>query len=54
MNEVVKIINPLQAKLYMKNGLDCKCYYDNNKIIYEFNKEKSRPLFTLWLKRMLK
>ena len=52
--EVVKIINPKQAMLYMKYGLECHCYYDNGKIIYEFNKEKSRPLFTLWLKRELK
>lgn len=52
--EVVKIINPKQAMLYMKHGLKCNCYYDNDKIIYEFNKEKSRPLFTLWLKRELK
>lgn len=54
MSSTVKIINPLQAKLYMKHGLECKCYYDNDKIIYEFDKELSRPLFTLWLNRELK
>ena len=52
--EVVKIINPKQAMLYMKHGLKCNCYYDNEKIIYEFDKELSRPLFTLWLNRELK
>ena len=52
--EVVKIINPKQAMLYMKHGLKCNCYYDNEKIIYEFDKELSRPLFILSLNRELK
>ena len=25
----IKIINPKQAMLYMKHGLKCECYYDN-------------------------
>lgn len=53
-SDVVKIIDSKQAMLYMKHGLKCKCYEDNDKIIYEFNKEESRPLYTLWLKRELK
>ena len=53
--EVVKIINPKQAMLYMKHGLKCNCYYDNDKIIYEFEKSvKCRYLFKLWCDRKLK
>lgn len=53
MKDTVKIINPKQAMLYMKHGLKCNCYYSNEKIVYEFDKESSRKLFTLWLNREL-
>lgn len=49
----IKIINPKQAMLYMKHGLKCECYYDNDKIIYVFNKEETKMLFDLWCKREL-
>ena len=54
MKEKVKIVNPKQAMLYMKHGLKCDCYYSDGKIIYEFNKEESNPLYRLWLERKLK
>lgn len=53
--EVVKICNPKQAQLYMKNGLEClRVYWSIDRIVYEFDKEKSNPLYTLWLKHELK
>lgn len=50
----IQIINPKQAGLYMKHGLECKCYWNIDKIVYEFNKKESKPLFDLWCKRELK
>ena len=52
--EKIKIINPKQAGLYMKHGLECKCYWNIDKIVYEFNKKETKPLFDLWCKRELK
>lgn len=56
MDEKVKIVDPKQAMLYMKHGLKCNCYCDKSteRIIYEFNKEETNPLYSLWLKRELK
>ena len=54
MKKTVKILNPKQAMLYMKHGLKCNCYYSNEKIVYEFDKDETNPLYTLWLKRELK
>ena len=54
MSETINIVNPKQASLYMKNGLECKCRWSVDKVIYEFDREKSKPLFDLWCKRELK
>lgn len=52
--QTVKIINMKQAGLYIKHGLQpVKIYYDN-KLVMEFDKEKSNPLYTEWLNRTLK
>lgn len=52
--QTVKIINMKQAGLYIKNGLQpVKIYYDN-KLVMEFDKEKSNPLYTKWLNRTLR
>ena len=52
--KTVKIIDMKQAGLYIKNGLQpVKIYYDN-KLVMEFDKEKSNPLYTKWLNRNLK
>ena len=51
--QTVKIINIKQASLYIKNGLQpIKVYYDNH-LVFEFDKEKSNPLYTKWLNRTL-
>lgn len=52
---VVKIVNPKQASLYIKNGLEClRCYWGNNCVVYEFDKYKSKPLFYKWINHELK
>lgn len=54
MKEKIKICNPKQASLYMKHGLECKCYWSSDKVVYEFDKEETKPLFDLWCKHELK
>ena len=54
MKEKIKICNPKQASLYMKHGLECRCYWSIDKVIYEFDKEETKPLFDLWCKHELK
>ena len=52
--QTVKIIDMKQAGLYIKIGLQpVKIYYDN-KLVMEFDKEKSNPLYTKWLNRTLR
>ena len=52
--QTVKIIDMKQAGLYVKNGLQpVRIYYDK-KLVMEFDKEKSNPLYTKWLNRTLK
>lgn len=52
--EVVRIVNPKQALMYAKNGLEpIRVFYENGKFIYVFDKEKSNPLYTKWLKHEL-
>lgn len=51
--EVVKIINPVQAGAYFKNGLEPINIYFDRKWVWEFDKEKSRALFTRWLNHEL-
>lgn len=53
-NEKIIIINQKQAMLYLKHGLECRCFYNNNKIVYEFDKKETKMLFDLWCKRELK
>lgn len=51
--EVVKIVNMKQAGLYIKHGLTPLNIYYDNKLIMEFDKNESNPLYTLWLKHEL-
>lgn len=51
--EVVKIVNMKQAGLYIKHGLKPVNIYYDNKLIIEFNKNESNPLFTKWLNHEL-
>lgn len=54
MEDRIVIINQKQALLYLKHNLKCECYYSNGKIVYEFIKSETKPLFDLWCKRELK
>lgn len=48
--EVVRIVNPAQAGAYANNGLEpLRIYFNKDKWVWEFDKEKSRPYFTKWL-----
>lgn len=52
--EVVKIVNPKQALMYAKNGLQpIKVFYSNGKFVYVFDKEESKPYFSKWLNHEL-
>ena len=49
IKETVKIVNPKQAQLYIKNGLEpIRVYWSINRIVYEFDRELSYPLFDKW------
>lgn len=53
----VKIINPTQMKIYVKNGVKpIDIYYNKyeDKIIYVFTKRETKRLYDLWNKRLLK
>lgn len=52
-NKTVKIINPVQAGAYYKNGLKPLNIYFDRKWVWEFDMEESRPLFTKWLNHEL-
>lgn len=52
---IVKIVNPKQASMYMKNGLQpIRVYWDINCVVYEFDKELSYPLYVKWCNYELK
>ena len=51
IKETVKIVNPKQAQLYIKNGLEpIRVYWSINRIVYEFEKDKTYDLFDKWCK----
>lgn len=49
----VKIVNMKQAGLYIKHGLKPLNIYYDGKLIIEFDRDESNPLFTKWLKHEL-
>lgn len=54
---MIKIVNPLQVKLYIKNEVKpIDLYYNPNtdKIVYIFKKEDTVELYKKWCKRELK
>ena len=54
MKECVEIVNIKQAHLYIKNGLNpISVYWGKDRVVYLFDKEKSKPLFDLWRKYQL-
>ena len=49
-NGTIKILNPLQFKFYLKNGvkpIDIEIGYDN-KVVYFYTKEQTREVWKLW------
>lgn len=53
-NKTIKIVNMKQATLYVKNGLlPLQVCYDKM-LVFEFDMEESRPLYTKWLNKELK
>lgn len=49
MVEFIEIVNVKQAHLYIKNGLNpISVYWGKDRVVYLFDKEKSKPLFDLW------
>lgn len=49
--ELIAIINPKQALMYMKHGCECeKVTCENGKMVFYFDRLKSYPLFTKWCK----
>ena len=54
MKEIVKIVNTKQAGMYIKHGLEpIKLYWNKASLVFEFDKEASKPLFDLWCKHEL-
>ncbi len=56
MNETVKIVNMLQMAKYMKHDvkpIDMFFDHDTDKVVYVFDKEETKPLFDLWIRRQL-
>ena len=56
MNDTVKIINQLQMARYMKHGVkpvDMFYDYETDKVIFVYDKEETKPLFDLWIRREL-
>lgn len=49
--EEVRVINIIQAKAYIRNGLQpIRCEVDD-RIVFIFNKEDSKELYQKWKKR---
>lgn len=54
MNDTVKIVNTKQAGMYIKHGLQpINLYWNDNKLVFEFDKQATKPLFDLWCKHEL-
>ena len=55
IEETVKIVNPKQASLYMKNGLQpIRVYWNIDRIVSEFSRDESYPLYEKWCNYELK
>lgn len=53
-NETIEILNIKQATAYIKHGLKpIDVYVENGKLIFAFNRIKSKPLYDLWCKYQL-
>ncbi|MGY0372497.1 hypothetical protein [Clostridium sp. JNZ J1-5] len=53
-NGTIRIVNPIQAGAYVKNGLEpIKIYWNKDKWVWEFNRQASKPLFKKWCRREL-
>lgn len=53
----VKVIDPLQFKLYMKHGVKPIDYYYNpstDRVVYVFTIKETQELYKLWCNRELK
>mgnify|MGYP006954109253 FL=1 len=47
--KIVKIINPVQAGFYYRNGLKPLDIIFTDRWVWIFDKEASNPLYTRWL-----
>lgn len=54
--ETIKIVNLIQASLYIKHGLKPIDIYwgHNDRLIFLFKKDETKPLFDLWCKHELR
>lgn len=55
-NDIVAIMNPVQAAAYVRNGAElCEVFlsYDKNKFVYLFERNKTQHLKELWDKHEL-
>ena len=53
----VKVINPLQVKLYTKHGVKPTDIYYNkytDKVVFVYKISETKDLYKLWNKRLLK
>lgn len=53
MKEIVKIINPKQAGLYIKHGIKPIDMVYTDVLVFIFDKEETNKLYQLWLKHEL-
>ena len=61
LNDCIRVINPLQAKLYIKNGaypvdmyVTKDLYSDNEILVMLFRKSETRELYVKWKNYELK
>lgn len=53
-DEYITIVNPKQAKKYMKiEGLHCECYWNKDKFVYKFKTSETKKAWDLWRKYKL-
>lgn len=49
----VRVVSIVQAKAYIKNGLQPLRIEADDILVFVFDREKSRPLYNLWKDRKL-